>query len=386
MTKSELFASLSEIAFSERLPEEIERDIIASFERSTGRSLARGEPIRLLLETIALALILLKNALDQAGKLNLLAYATGSFLDHLGALLSVFRLQPTSAETLVRFSLASVVQKDPFIIPQGTRITPDGNLFFATVEDLEIAEGEMYGDVAAECLTVGEVGNGFLPGQINKLVDIFPYEISVSNLDTSTGGTDIESDEEFRERIQIAPESFSVAGPTGAYKYWALSAYSSIVDVTVLGPADDERISPGNVFIYPLLKGGELPNDEICEAVYATCNADKKRPDTDYVHVLPPEVVEFNLKGAFWIDRENATQATRIKSAVFDAIDEWIIWQKSKLGRDLNASELVHRIIQAGAKRVEIYSPTFPYYKVIQPYQVAVCVSNDFTYEGLENA
>ena len=376
MTKSELFANLSEIAFTERLPEEIERDIIASFESATGRSLARGEPIRLILETITLALILLRNELDKSGKLNLLAYSYGSFLDHLGAFFPVFRFRAGHASTKARFFISSSTPTSLISIPKGTRITPDGDLLFATVEDLTIAAGETYGDVTVECLTPGEIGNGFLPGQINKLVDVFPYELSVSNLDTTAGGSDV-------ERIHIAPESFSVAGPTGAYKYWALSAHSSVVDVAVLGPADDDRVPLGNVFIYPLLKGGELPNDEICETVAEVCSADEKRPDTDFVHVLPPEAVTFNLEGYFWIDRALSSQANRIKSAVLDAIDEWIIWQKSKLGRDLNPSELVHRIIQAGAKRVEINSPAF---QVIQPYQVAMCVSNDFTYEGLEDA
>lgn len=34
-------------------------------------------------------------------------------------------------------------------------------------------------------------------------------------------------------------------------------------------------------------------------------------------------------------------------------------WQRGALGRDINPSELIHRIIQAGVKRVEITEPAF---------------------------
>ena len=195
MLKSELFASLEEVLFAEKLPEEIERAIISTYEKASDRTLARGEPIRLLLETIALIIIELRNVIDQAGKQNLLAYASDSFLDHLGALLSVYRLEATPSTTTMRFSLNSSNVLQASIIPKGTRITPDGALLFSTVEDLEIPTGELTGEVEAECLTVGEVGNGFLAGQINRLVDVFPYEISAENIDTSAGGTDVENDE-----------------------------------------------------------------------------------------------------------------------------------------------------------------------------------------------
>ena len=64
-------------------------------------------------------------------------------------------------------------------------------------------------------------------GQINTLVDPIAYISSVSNTTASTGGTDTEDDENYRERIQLAPESFSVAGSEGAYIYWARSAHQA---------------------------------------------------------------------------------------------------------------------------------------------------------------
>ena len=48
--------------------------------------------------------------------------------------------------------------------------TPDGKINFGTAEEIIILPGELYGAAPAECLTAGTVGNGFLPGQINKIV------------------------------------------------------------------------------------------------------------------------------------------------------------------------------------------------------------------------
>lgn len=381
MLKSDLFAALDDISFTDLLPEEIESDIITAYEQRAGRSLSRADPVRLLLEVIAFVVILFSHKLDAAGKLNLLPYANKSFLDHLGALLGVRRNAPTRAVTFCSFCIAVSSTKN-HTIPQGTRVSPDGEIFFATDEEILIPAGATEVTVSATCLTEGEIGNGYLPGQIDKIVDPFPFEISVRNIDTSNGGSDTESDEHFRERIQIAPESFSVAGPAGAYRYQVLMAHQDIIDVAVLGPAEDTQIQPGHVYIYPLLKGGELPSDELIQLVYETCNSDKTRPDTDFVHVYAPEVVGYALEVTYWIDRERAAQASQIRSAVENVISEWLVWQKSKLGRDINPSELTSRIIQAGAKRVEIPTPGF--YRLFQN-QIAVCRSQSVNYGGLED-
>ena len=80
--------------------------------------------------------------------------------------------------------------------------------------------------------------------------------------------------------MQIAPESFSVAGPRGAYEYYARSAHQDIIDVAVVGPPE---LAPGYVKIYPLMKGGELPSSEVLASVLEICNADDVRPLTDCV-------------------------------------------------------------------------------------------------------
>ena len=377
--KSDLFPGLEDIIFADKAADEIESDIINLYENLAGRTLAKGDPVRLFLESIVLIIVHQRSLIDYAAKMNLLAYAEGDYLDHIGALVDVTRLTASSAMTTLKFTL-SEVQPSVVIIPEGIRVSPgNGEILFATTESVEIQSGDREAVVTAECTESGTQGNGFVAGQIRKLIDPFPYEMTVENISESYGGSDTENDENFRERIQIAPESYSVAGPSGAYEYWARSAHQDIIDVAVIGPPDTE---PGNVNIYPLMINGDLPTQEILDAVFEVCNAEDKRPDTDFVHVLSPEAVNFELNVRYWIDRKRATQAVQIQNAVEAAVNGWVTWQRSKLGRDLNPSELNHRMVAAGAKRTEIISPDF---KVLTASQVAIMTSKTLTLGGLED-
>lgn len=379
MEKSSLFPSLNEILFAVRDAGTIEQEIITHYENLSGRTLARADPVRLFLESIALIIIQQRNIIDYAAKMNLLTYAEGDYLDHIGTLLNVTRLPAEHAITTIQFTL-SEKQLVNIIIPAGTRITAGDNILFATTESLEIEAGNLTGTVKAQCTQSGEIGNGYLPGQLKKIADVFPYEMQCVNLTQSAGGTEIENDENFRERIQIAPESFTSAGSVGAYTYFARSASSYIGDVAVQGPPVTQ---PGHVNIYPLMSDGSLPTQEILDLVYAACNADDVRPDTDYVHVLSPEEINYELEVKYYIDRANASSASYIIEQVNQAVNEFISWQHNKLGRDINPSELSHRILTAGAKRCEIVNPSF---RVLAAHEIAICSNKIITFGGLEEA
>lgn len=379
--KSELFPTLNDITFANKNPEDIESEIIKIYENLSGRSLARGDPVRLFLETIILVIIHQRALINYAAKMNLLAYATGDFLNHLGILLGVTRLEASSALTTLKFTL-SEAQEVNILIPQGTRATPDGVIYFATTEAATIEAGQTELEVTAQCTVKGTQGNGYIKGQIKKLVDPFIYEMQVENISESYGGSDVENDENFRERIHLAPESFSVAGPKGSYKFYALSANSNICDVAVIAPEDADFCEPGNVYLFPLMTGGEIPSQEILDEVFEVCNGEYIRPDTDYLHVETPEIINYDLDVVYYIDRQRATQAAQIQAAVNTAVNEWILWQKSKLGRDINPSELMHRVVNAGAKRAVINSPSFT---VVNQWSVAQENSISITFGGFED-
>ena len=367
---------LPDISFVETDPDKTKAEIIISYEAITGRTLAPGDPVRLFLETIASIIIHQRVLINFSCKQNLLRYSSGDFLDHLGSFSKTMRFGKQPARTTMRITL-SAPQSFVVIIPEGTRYTPDGQLYFATESLLEIEPGQTTGTVTAVCTTPGKVGNGFVSGQINMAVDPTPWVSSAENITTSNGGSEEEPDDDYRYRIWLAPESFSTAGPEDAYKYWAKQASPLISDVGVLSPSD------GCIEIRPLLRNGEIPSQEILDLVNAICNDKKVRPLTDNVTVLAPEIVNYDINLTYYITSDLSAQVENIQTAVTKAVNDCVTWQKEKLGRDINTSELIARAVKAGAKRVEI---TAPVYTPIDQHQVAIAGNVTINYGGLENA
>jgi len=372
------FDNLPEVNFAEKDTDLIVSEMISSFESEAGRKLFPSDPMRLLILTFANYIVMQRNKIDDSAKQNFLKYAREGYLENLSALLDVKRLGAAPAVTTLKFAI-SAVQPSAVTIPKGTRVTPGNKIYFCTMEDADISQGRLYIEVEAECTEAGEVGNNFYPGQINKLTDPFPYFESVENITISQGGSDVEGLDSLRERTRIAPESFSSAGATGAYQFWAKTASQLISDVSVESP------EPGVVEIIPLLKDGELPSEDILNKVFKECNDQKRRPLTDLVKVRMPETVKYNVSLKYYISRSKSSLGLSIQNKVNESIQGYVIWQKSALGRDINPSELIRLIMATGAKRVEIQEPAF---RRIEYYQIALLEQMSqmsIVYGGLED-
>ncbi|MGX4584971.1 baseplate assembly protein [Paenibacillus chitinolyticus] len=331
------------------------QEILAVHEAITGRKLFPADPERLFLMSLANMIVHQRVLINQTARQNLLRYARGTLLDHMGEMTETKRLQAAPAVTTVEFTL-SMPLNSATLIPKGTRIGPQGGggaLYFVTTEVVEIAPGQLKASASAECAVPGTAGNGFEPGILNVLVDPVPFVVSVRNTTESSGGSETESDDAYRERIRTAPESFSTAGPEGAYEYWAKSANPAIVDVGVYSPAE------GEVVVLPLLRGGELPTADVLDAVKEAVNDRKVRPLTDRVTVQAPETVPYDIGLTYWVSRSRAADSAAIQAAVAQAVEGYRLWQKSRLGRDINPSELIGRVMAAGALRVNVASPVY---------------------------
>jgi len=353
---------------------QIEAEILQAYEAIAGKKLYPGDPVRLILESVAYVVALLKNDINYTGKQNLLAYAEGEYLDKLGELLGVKRLEATKAITTLRFFTSNPLDFD-VVIPQGSRVTLDGKIIFETTEEAKIQAGETSVDVQAVCQTSGTVGNGFLLGQINQFVDIIPYVDSVQNISVSYGGTEQESDEHFRERIRLAPESFSNAGSKGAYIFHTKSAHPDIEDVSVYSN------SPGVVNVVFLMKNGELPAQDLIQTVENYLNDEKIRPLTDTLIVSAPEVVNYDIDLTYYIHKEYSSLTATIQQNVEKAVDDFVAYQKAKIGRDVVPEELIYRLKTIdGVYRVEINSPA---YIEIAQNQVAIASNIQIKYGGI---
>lgn len=372
---SEVPFGLAAITFGDYDAPRVEQEVIAAYEAIADTTLYPGDPVRLFLEALAYIVVQQRYIIDWSAKQNLLAYSQGQYLEHLGALLDVARLGAATARTTLRFGMAAPLDW-PVVVPASTRATPDGVLHFATEFEAVLAPGQLWVEVPALCRTPGAAGNGYLPGQINKLVDPVAHIVAVVNTTVSLGGADPETDGHLRERIHLAPEKFSVAGPDGAYLYWALTAHQDIVDVGVWSP------EPGLVDVRPLLVGGELPTPEILAAVTAVLSDRRVRPLTDQLMVQAPSVAPYDLEVHYWLHGRDAALAGQLAAAVQAAALDWVAWQRAKLGRDINPTRLIARMHQAGAKRVDVLSPVFTPLAV---WQVAREGTVQIVYAGLED-
>ena len=366
--------NLPELHFCETDTAAVERRIIEEYERVAGVTLYPGDPVRLFLEGVAYVIAQQRFLIDYAGRMNLLAYAEGDYLDHLGALLATTRLGRQSARTTLRFGLAAP-QDFEVVIPQGTRATGDGSLIFATETQAVIPVGQSQAEVGAVCQTPGTAGNGLVPGQVNRLVDRVPYVATVTNTTITLGGTDTESDERLRGRIQLAPERLSTCGPEDAYRWWAMSVSQEIIDVGVWSP------QPGEVWLAPLLKGGAEPGSELLGAIAKTINHEKVRPLTDVVKVVPPEKVAYRVEATYWVLHSYADRAGGIQQQAQAEVQAYLAWQQEALGRSIRPSELVARLQGIeGVERVELAEPA---YRALEPWQVAQASQVQVRYGGL---
>lgn len=350
--------------------------LIQSYEAFTGRTLYPADPARLFILWVADIIIQERVNIDFSARQNVPRYAEGEYLDSLAELFKdAYRLEPEKAKTTLRFTL-SIPLEVATIVPAGTRVTVDGEIIFQTTQALTIPAGDLFGDVEAECQTAGEIGNGFVPGQITQLIDIFPYFGSVENVSESDGGADEESDAAFYERMRESVETFSTAGPLGAYEYYAKSASALIVDVKATSP------EPGEVDVRVLLSGGQLPGEEILKEVLDILNADKVRPLTDHVTVAAPETVPYDIDFTYWTQEGGAVSDEKVAENIAAAVQTFKEWQGAKMGRDVNPSYLISLLMQAGAKRVKVRSPVDT---VVPDNAVAVIGETAVVNGGAEN-
>ncbi|MDL2280312.1 baseplate J/gp47 family protein [Selenomonadales bacterium OttesenSCG-928-I06] len=346
------------------------------YEAITKRTLGRADPVMLFLEAITYMIVLLRAGINYTGKMNLLRYAKGKFLDELGYLVGTPRLDSTAALTTILITLSDTFSSAT-TIPKNTRVTPDNNIFFAIEEDVIIPAGETTAQVVAVCTEKGIIGNDFAVGAINQIVDPHPYVLSMVNVTSSQGGSDVEEDDPYRLRVHEAAEHFSVAGPDGAYRYYAMSANPLIVDVQpVMYP------NPGDVTLFVLLQNGELPGPDILQEVLDACNADDIRPLTDHVFASAPSTVNYDLDVTYFIHSENQARVLEIQKTVNQAVNEFILWNKARIGRDINPSELIKRMVSAGAKRVVVNSPIF---QELQAQEIAIESNVNIVFGGVED-
>ncbi|BBD08450.1 baseplate assembly protein [Desulfovibrio ferrophilus] len=171
-----------------------------------------------------------------------------------------------------------------------------------------------------------------------------------------------EGDEDFRRRVQLAPEGFSVAGPDGAYIFHAL-AVPEVKDAAVSSP------TPGEVVVHVLGRIGDgIPDADVLETVQLVLSASETRPLTDHVTVLAAQAVNYSVQARLYVrsgPSTEAVQATALNSMASLAADRHV------LGTGMPLSAVYAALHVEGVARVELASPAVDVN--CDPHQAAYC-------------
>lgn len=217
----------------------------------------------------------------------------------------------------------------------------------------------------------------------------------------------MEEDDDFRERITLAPSSFSVAGPEAAYVFHARSASGAVLDASATSPEPDDIKAlvmqvlarnaapaalvddmqatldaaswPGQVFVSVLARDddGQAPPD-LLDTVANAVSAENVRPLTDFVTVQSAEIVRYQVHAKLWTYAGPDSDVVRANARA--ALDSYVAASR-RLGRDVTLSGLYAALQQPGVQNVELLEPSANI--VVSASQATFCEGITIEYEGI---
>lgn len=159
----------------------------------------------------------------------------------------------------------------------------------------------------------------------------------------------MESDSDFRLRIQQSFEGLSVAGSVGAYQYHGRSADGRVADVSVISP------SPASVTVSVLSREGDgSASPELVAIVAAALNGEDVRPVADRVTVQSAAIVPYEIDAMLYL--YSGPEKEPVRAAAEQKLKAYISAQH-RLGRDIRRSAIYAALHVEGVQRVELTTP-----------------------------
>lgn len=191
---------------------------------------------------------------------------------------------------------------------------------------------------------------------------------------TETGAPAIyESDEDFRRRLVLAPEGYSVAGPEGAYIFHALSAASDVLDASATSPA------PGEVVVTILSRTGNgVASAALIAAVDTYVSAETRRPLTDHVTIRSATIVNYRVEATI---RTYAGPDSTIVLAEAQKRLAAYVADNHRLGRDITRSGIYAALHVEGVQNVLLTAPAADV--VLDRTQASWCTAIAIGFAGL---
>ena len=169
---------------------------------------------------------------------------------------------------------------------------------------------------------------------------------------TDTTDAVMESDTSLRLRAQRAYDGLSVAGPSGAYEYFARSASGLVRDARAISP------SPANVTVSILSTEGDgTATEALLNTVRSVLNAEDTRPVADRLTVQSARIVTWRLNAKLYF--YPGPESEPILAAAESSFRKWLA-EQGLIGQDVALSAIAATLHVHGVQRVEIsqFHPT----------------------------
>ena len=247
-------------------------------------------------------------------------------------------------ETILAAMLAELLVLDPTLDALGESDPATKLLQVAAYRELVIRQRV---NEAARAVMVAYAAGADLD-QLAAVFGVVRLELAPADDEAGTPAV-MESDEDLRRRVLLAPDSYSVAGPRSAYVFHALSADPQVLDASATSPA------PGEVVVSVLSRTGDgTPAPEVLAAVEAAVNGDTVRPLTDQVTVQAAGLVPFDVSAELTLYAGPDSQL--ILETAVGALEAFLA-NARRLARDVPRSALIAALHVAGVQRVALSAP-----------------------------
>lgn len=157
----------------------------------------------------------------------------------------------------------------------------------------------------------------------------------------------MESDDSLRERIQMAMEGLSTAGPRNAYIFHARSADGRVADASCISPSPAEVV----VTVQSALDDGTA-EPELLAVVAAYLGDEDRRPVADRLTVQTAEVLPYSVTALLHLNTVGP-EAEPIRAAAETRLAA-LVNQRRRLGLEVNRSALDAALHIEGVRRVEL--------------------------------
>ena len=363
----------------------IKEFLIDKAQEGCNTTLYPGDERRIFIESVITPLwVSLYNVIDDVARQKMRKYARGEVLDAIGGE-KCKRLEAEKATTTLQFYTNEPAKED-IIIPVGTTVTTNDDHDFTTDEEVILKMGETNIHVTASASSGGSEYNDYAIGTIAVIVD----DISVDgckNITISSGGNDgepydSEGDDRYRERIALHEDAESTCGTETAYRYYALTADSTVADVNVISPAEYDITSDYDVIIYIICQGGNIPDSDTLNLVQSVCDDKEHRPMCDHIHVEPAEQVNYSVDIKVYV---GAADIDRAPDIVSKAVNEYIKKQDETIASAINPDQLFAKVMKATDSEgnyldIERCVVTSPTYTELAYNKVGKCKSINISY------